>query len=96
MNSYFNGQKVRSSVVFTVAAVSTDPTVVTFKVRTPAGVTTTSILGGSGSPVTKDSTGHYHADISTTSVGEWLVRWEGTGTCEAVEEDSFLISTRFG
>ena len=96
MNVYFRGQKIRCSVTFTVNAVATDPTVVTFKYRKPDGTLTTNIYGGVGSSVLKDSVGAYHADISTTLAGEWLLRWEGTGTCEAVEEDSLLISTRFG
>lgn len=96
MNEYFKGQKIRCSVAFTVNAVATDPTTITFKYRKPDGTTTTHLYGGVGSIVVKDTTGAYHADVSTTMDGEWLVRWEGTTACEATVEDSFLVTTRFG
>lgn len=94
MTTYFKNQKVRCSAAFTVNSVATDPTAVTFKVRTPALVTTTYTYGV-GVVIVKDSTGNYHADVTANEAGEWLVGWTGTGTCEAVDEDSFMAITYF-
>jgi hypothetical protein len=95
MNTYHKGQKVRCSVEFAVSTVLTDPTAVVFIIRQPDETQTTYTYGGVDGVIIKDSTGKYHADISTTQAGDWLMRWEGTGECNAVDEDIFFTETLF-
>lgn len=94
INIYETGQKVRCAVVFTVSGVATDPTTVTAKIKDPSGNTTTYVYGA-GVDVVKDSTGNYHIDVTTDEAGEWFFRFEGTGTCVAVEESSFRSRSSF-
>jgi uncharacterized protein YfaS (alpha-2-macroglobulin family) len=93
MNIYRNGQRVRVSVAFTVNDVATDPSTVTLKVQAPDGTVDTYTYGAS--QVTKSSTGNYYKDVDVDQVGTWDFRFEGTGTCVAVEEQSFRVKTRF-
>jgi hypothetical protein len=90
LNKYDKGDKVRSQMVFTVNGVPTDPTTITAKVRTPAGVTTPYVYG-SDAEVVRVSTGVYRIDISAAQSGLYHVKWVGVGTAEAVEEDSFFV-----
>ena len=83
------GDLVRVSATFTVSGTATDPATVTLKVRDPSGTTTTYTYGAA--TVTKDSTGAYHRDVSATTAGRWLYRWEGTGTAQAAEEAAFDV-----
>ncbi len=93
MKIYRLGQRVRLSVTFRVDGVLTDPTTVTLKVMDPEGNIDTYVYGVS--TVQKESLGVYYADIIPDEEGEWNYRYEGTGTCTAVEEDSFLMKTVF-
>lgn len=91
MNSYDKGDLVRVTGTFTNASdAATDPTTVTCKVKTPAGVTTT-YLYGTDAALVKDSTGVYHLDITASTSGQWWYRWEGTGAVEQADEDTFII-----
>lgn len=94
MSIYANGQKVRVSVAFTVSDVATDPTTVTLKVGKPDGTVTSYTYALA--EVTKSATGNYYKDITTDQVGIWDFRYEGTGTCVAVEELSFRVRSKFG
>ena len=90
MNLHDKGDLVRSTATFTnTAGTATDPTTVVCKVRTPAGVVTTYTYGTDAALV-KSATGVYYVDVSLTAVGQWWVRWEGTGTVQQAEEDTFL------
>jgi hypothetical protein len=95
LNIYRYGQKVRCSVTFEVNDVATDPTAVTFKVRTPARTTTTYTYGAPDAVIVKDATGQYHADVTANAMGEWNFRFEGTGACQAVEESAFVVYGEF-
>jgi len=93
MNVFDEGDLVRCSAVFMNSSdVALDPTAVTFKIKTPADVTTTYTYGTDVALV-KDSTGHYHVDVSATAAGVWSYRWASTGTGQAAGEDQFLIET---
>lgn len=90
-NVYFKDSAVRVSCTFTVNAVNTDPSTVTLKVKTPAGVT--SAYTYALSQVTRSAAGVYYKDIETTEAGLWRYRWEGTGTCQATDEAAFDVQT---
>jgi uncharacterized protein YfaS (alpha-2-macroglobulin family) len=94
INLYKKGQKVRCSVNFKVADVLTDPTTVTFKSKKPSG-TITPLVYLTDVAVVKDAVGQYHVDVTTDEKGEWNFRFEGTGTCVAVEEAAFNVTTVF-
>lgn len=66
---------VRSST-----GVLTDPATLTLKVRDPAGTVTTSTYPAS--PIVKDGTGEYHADIALTGVGMWVIEWSTTSPAQ--------------
>jgi hypothetical protein len=61
-NQYHKGQLVRISGSFTLNGADQDPTTITFKVKTPAGVM--SSYTHAAGEITKDATGKYHKDIS--------------------------------
>jgi bacillopeptidase F (M6 metalloprotease family) len=91
-----SGSLVRSSAAFTNAAgAATDPTSVVLKYRSGAGSTTT--VTYPSSPVTKDSTGNYHADFDTTGWAGpdallYVTEWTGTGTVQAIASDAWLVT----
>lgn len=90
VNSYPLGSIVRLTGTFRVGATLTDPATVTVKVRTPAGVITTSTYAAS--QVVKDGTGIYHLDYTPAATGEYHWRAEGTGAATAAAEDKFVVS----
>lgn len=90
-NVYDKGDLVRCSASFTTSAgAAVDPTVITFKFKTPGGTTTTYTYGVDAELV-KDSVGNYHVDVSATASGTWFYRFEGTGDAQAADEASILI-----
>jgi len=91
---YRKGQKVRFTNEFKVAGVLTDPTTVTCKVMNPSGDITTYVYGTDAALV-KDSTGIYHVDVVCNLKKEWNVRFEGTGTCVAVDELTVGVASVF-
>ena len=94
INLYKQGQKVRCSVVFTVDGVATDPSTVTCKVKNPAGTISTYVYD-TDVEVVKTDVGAYYLDVVTDKKGEWNFRFEGTGTCTAVDELGFFVTTVF-
>lgn len=54
----------------------TDPTTLTLKVRTPAGVVTPYLYPAA--PTVRDSVGVYHADVELTTPGMWVIQWATT------------------
>ncbi len=85
---YEPGTQVRLSNIFSVAGTDTDPTTVQLKVKDPAGAVTTYDYPAT---VTKDSTGHFHRDITPTVIGRWFYKWIGTGAVIATVERSFRV-----
>ena len=57
----------------------TDPTTVTFTVRSPAGVETAYVYG-TDSQVTKSSTGVFVLTLPLGQIGDWHIFCRGTGT----------------
>lgn len=74
--------------------VATDPTTVVLKVK--SGATVTAYTYGTGTVVTRVSTGVYQASIATTPSTSltWYVEWIGTGACSAVQVASFAVQPR--
>ena len=91
MNTYWPGNVVRLSVIFTVAGAVEDPGTVTLKVRNPSTFVVTTYVHGVAAGLIKDSKGHYHLDLSCTIVGSWVYRWEGTFPAEGASEAIFEI-----
>jgi len=94
INIYENGQKVKCAVMFTVSDIATDPTTVTAKVKDPSGNVSTYVYG-TDEEVVKSSAGNYYIDVTTDEKGLWHFRFEGTGTCVAVEESAFRVRSAF-
>lgn len=92
MNTYDNGDLVRCTGNFQTGGVDVDPTTVSFKFKTPAGVVTTYTYPASAQLV-KDSTGDYHVDLSANEDGQWWFRFESTGTGQAASEQAFYVKS---
>jgi hypothetical protein len=94
LNTYDIGDLVRLSVDFTVSGVYTDPTAVTLKLRSPAGVETTSTYNGVAQvpPITRSSAGRFYADFAPTAEGVWEYRYAGTGLVQAAERAEFFVN----
>ena len=91
INVYKKGRLVRFSAAFTNAAgTATDPTAVTFKIRSPAGTTTTYVYG-TDAELVRDSAGNFHVDFAMTAAGDWAHRWEGTGAVVTAEESQVVV-----
>lgn len=68
-----------------------DPTTVTFRIRTPAGVESAYAFGGPGGEVVRDGLGLYHVDVTVTESGRWHFRTEGSAPAQAAEESSAYV-----
>lgn len=91
-STYDIGDTVRLANVFTQSGTAIDPTAVTLVVRLPDATQTSYTYAGN--TITKDSTGHYHVDVSTTIAGIYRYRWTSTGTGAASEESWFEVRPR--
>ena len=92
MREYDVGDVVRTTAKYRVSGVLTDPTILSFKFKTPAGVTTTKVYGVD-LDVVKDSVGVYHYDVSLATSGVWAYRWVSTGTAAGAVERKMLVKT---
>ena len=88
-NNYHVNQTVRITGTFKVGSAVTDPTTVTLKIKTPAGVISSYTYALA--EVTKSGTGVYYKDVSLTASGNWYNRWEGTGTVAAADEEYLTV-----
>jgi hypothetical protein len=79
------GSSARISCTFKVSGTATDPTTVTFKQRTPAGVETTLVYGVDAA-VQRTSAGLFFVDVTFGEAGKWTFRWKGTGAVIAADE----------
>lgn len=92
MAAYDVGDLVRATAVFADAAgTAVDPTAVTVKTKSPAGVVVTYTYGVDAA-VVRDSVGHYHLDVDIPTAGAWTVRWAATGTGQCAAEDTFVVA----
>lgn len=91
MNSYFVGSLIRCSAAFTdTLGADLDPTTVSFSFKIDNGSVTTYVYG-TDAQVVKDSTGHYHVDLSGATKGTLYYRWFSTGTGQAADEGAFYV-----
>lgn len=91
-NTYDVGDVVRIQAAFdNAASVPVDPGVVTFKIKTPAGTTTTYVYG-TDAAVVKTGTGRYYVDYVATMEGRHEVRYAGTVSNIAAGESHFFVA----
>jgi hypothetical protein len=92
-NTHDLGDLCRVTAEFTnvVTEAALDPTVVKLSFKDPSDNVTTWIYG-TDAEIVKDSTGNYHADIDCDEAGTWYYRWWSTGTGQAADEASFIVS----
>ena len=95
MNRYILGNSIRMSAAFTNGGAATDPTGITFKIRSPMNGTITSYTYGTDAALVKDSTGNYHVDHTPTAAGSHYYRFAGTGAVIAADEGEFEIRRSF-
>lgn len=95
-NVYDQGDLIRVTGTFkNDAGANADPTTVAFKVKNPAGTVTTYAYPVDGSLI-KSATGIYYVDVDTSSAdGQWMYRWEATGSGQAATEGWFYAKTEF-
>lgn len=91
MNLYTAGQlvSVRASFLDQDDA-GVDPTGVVFRVRSPAGVTT-SYVYETDEEVVRTGSGRYRIDVEAALPGLYFYRWEGTGVGQGVAEGGFRV-----
>ena len=76
--------RTRTSAEFTDdSGQAADPTVVTLKVTSPAGVTTYTY--GSGADIVRTAAGRYHYDHAPAAEGTYSYLWLGTGAVESCD-----------
>lgn len=61
-------------------AAPADPATLTLKVRDPAGTVTAFLYPAT--PIVRDSVGEYHADVTVTGPGMWVVQWSTTSPAQ--------------
>ena len=91
MNSYVVSNPVHCTVLFANASgTATDPTTITAKIRTPAGIITTQTYGDG--VLLRSATGAYYVDVTPTTSGTWSYRFIGAGALAAANEAEFFVS----
>lgn len=90
MINYFQGSQVRVMATFenNLHALA-DPSVITARLKTPAGVTTVYIYQ-TNVELVRASLGIYYVDLLVNAAGVWSYRFEGTGTVTAASQDQLL------
>ncbi len=90
-NAYTVGSVVRVTGTFKdINGTLADPSTVVFKYKNPVTLVTTTLTYLSDGALVKDSTGTYHVDVDTsTSAGDWWVRWQSTGAAQGAVEGMF-------
>jgi hypothetical protein len=82
------GQAVSERVTFRdLSGALADPTAVTLRIRTPAGVVTSY----TGAQILRESVGVYSKALAYDMAGYWGIRWEATGAVMAAEEKTVIV-----
>lgn len=71
-----------------------DPSTVRLVYKKPDATIVTLTYGVDGALI-KDSTGHYHAQVTLDQAGRWQYRYEGTGAVIAVGKGNFYAKATF-
>ena len=91
-NHFDIGTLVRVSGAFRdVSNAAIDPSTVKFKWKRPDTGVVTTYTYGIDNQLVKDSVGNYHVDVSADVQGDWLYRWESTGTGQAAVDSAFFV-----
>lgn len=73
------------------AGADLDPDTLVFKLRSPAGVTTTYTYA-SGDEIVRQDAGDYYIDVTPTESGRWFYRWATTGANKTIAlEGNFVV-----
>src|SRR5581483_7657357 len=89
VTNYDAGELAHLTAVFQVSGVDTDPSAVTADVRAPdRTVTHYTVTTGQ---IVKDSTGHYHLDVTASQAGDWWYQFTGSGAAADVSEGVFYV-----
>lgn len=80
-----------------VPPVAVDPTTVTLRLMSPSMVRTDidydpNQTAPTPEDIARSDVGEYSAQVVLDEAGEWSYRWEGTGTCQAVDEGKFAAN----
>ena len=97
ISTYTYGQTVRLSCNIQVAAVDSDPSALTFKMRV-GGAAPVEYVYGTDSELVKDSAGDYHVDWRIQSEQLHAYRFESgdSGPAQGAEEHHFKVrNSRF-
>lgn len=86
----FIGSQPRLRVTFRLEGIPTDPTAVSFFIKSP-GDSAVEYVYGTDSEVVKESTGVYYMDVPLDESGRWDYRIVSTGTVVAAYEDHFFV-----
>jgi hypothetical protein len=90
MSGYDIGDQVRLTAQFRDGSGNpADPAGVLLTIRDPNGVTTVYTYGVDA--IAKDDVGAYHYDLTVTSAGTWIYRWEGTANPQTAEEGQLVV-----
>lgn len=95
-NAYWSGTGVKAGITFTNAATGlpADPTEVTLKVKTPAGVISTYTY--TGGTVSRTAQGVYYKNVTVNAQGYWWLRYEwGDSPYSAVEWCVYCRESQF-
>lgn len=87
--SYWEQQRIRISVEFTVDDVLTDPTTITLHVIDPDGNVETFTYADS--QVLRSGAGRYYYDYLLDEPQTWYYIWIGTGACAAVDKQELYV-----
>ncbi len=82
----FVGQRILIEIEYRLSGVPTDPTIVQYTSRSPLG--TVSTVTYPHATFTRRSEGLYEASILVNEAGTWVVRAEGAGVVDGVNEYS--------
>lgn len=90
---YYPGSPIRFTISFTdETGTGVDPATVTARTYSPCGREATYVYG-TDDEVGKSSAGNYYADITPDESGEWLLRWQTTGTNTTyAQEERFNVN----
>ena len=81
---YVEGQRILVEGEFRLEGVPTDPTVVRFYSRSPAGLVTELVYPSAD--LVRTDLGTYEAQVTANTPGTWAFRFTGFGTVEAIRE----------
>lgn len=80
----YEGQRILIEMEFRLNGVPTDPTIVTCTYRSPGGTQAT--LTYPNEALTRRTEGFFEASVLVDEAGTWIIRGEGAGIVDTVNE----------